>query len=358
MTAYHTQTLTAALLYSAHDPLNFKHLATTLNMILEPAKIKFRVIHERPGQAAVLSCRKLHVAISANNAPQASDQLKNALLAHKDAPYADTLRNKITGHLRSIEVSVGSGPLPHSIDAGEPKDSSLLSLLAQMVVNHLLNMNPADAIYWQANDQFMSPRSFLAMINAPVPARPSTQRPQPARNNAPKEANPIVSARFDSYARPTPNVLRREIIKERENNVTPLTDHSLNNAKPNQPDSTAPTPGHLSPSFINGHMDGPMVGEETPQTSIELSNQLRSHYNTALKGPKGPFVLSVATMLVAPIVGALLVVYNFSGGARIRQTAAFAVVAAAVSLVAEYAPQQSANAQAAAPAVASETSQL
>jgi len=200
MSAYQTKNLTAALLYQTHDPLNFKHLATTLNLILEPAKIKFRVIHERPGQAAVLSCRKLHVAISANDAAHASEHLKTALQAPINSTVEHSLATKIKSHRRNIEIAVGAGPLPHSLDKGDLGDDSLLPLLGQMVVNHILNMNPAP------------------------------------HNGGNFETEPLSAVAPESISRPTPNVLRREIIKENETT---------------KPDVSS-DPSHLSPSFIIG----------------------------------------------------------------------------------------------------------
>jgi len=51
-------------------------------------------------------------------------------------------------------------------------------------------------------------------------------------------------------------------------------------------------------------------------------------------------------------------IYNVSGGARIRQTALFACVAAAVTLAAELTENKAANATASATAIQSSTNQL
>lgn len=302
MHAFHTTTLSAAVLYQDHDPLNFRHLATTLNLILEPANLKFRVIHEHAGKTAVLSCRKLHVAISANDACMSSDDLHQTIRSHSDKLLTPDLRRKVDEHRRTIEITVGCGPLPHGPLLNDPKAGRLLPLLAQMVVNHLLNMNPGDAVYWGPTDQFMTPRAFLAMINAPTPQTPSG----PGNPDMlPPQQVPGATKQPEN-----PNIVYRQATKTASRMQSdPDRDH---------------------PSFLRAYLnDGP------PQSSSELSGLIKHRFITSKNGPKAAFVVSIATMFVAPIIGTLLLIYNFMGGARLRQTALLAGLSAGVTLISE-----------------------
>lgn len=292
MNKCHTTRMTATLLYTCHEPLNFKHLATTLNLILEPAKLKFRVIHERPGQAAVLSCRKLHVSITANEAPLASDDFLKTLALQLNLDMQQTLRTKLENHKNTVEVTVGSGPLPHGPDGGDTSSAALLPLLAQMVVNHLLNMNPAEAVYWGATDQLMSPRSFLDMINAPL-----AEHPRDAGNPSPKGPTEHPPAHTSTISEQT---------------------------RSKQTDG--PHVQHL-PSFI-----APNLAETNELPKFELTDHLARRLETTKAGPKAAFIVSAATLFIAPIAGMLLLMYNFMGGARLKQTAVLAILAAAVTL--------------------------
>jgi len=270
MIANDTTHMTAALLYPRHEPLNFKHLATTLNLILEPAKLKFRVIHERPGKAAVLSCRKLHISIIANEASLASDDFQKTLGQLMEQGVSETLLNKIEMH-----------------------------------------------------NKIMTPREFLAMINAPVAQAPEDQEPKgPGQMDAEPKTAPIPPA---PTARPTPNTLRRTKITPRED----------------LPENASTSLNHLRPSIIEAHLE-----EAGSESHFELSAHILERFSISRDGPKAAFVVSVATMLVAPIIGILLLIYNFMGGARLRQTAAFACMAAAVTLAAELVGKDSANATA------------
>ena len=323
MIANDTTHMTAALLYPRHEPLNFKHLATTLNLILEPAKLKFRVIHERPGKAAVLSCRKLHISIIANEASLASDDFQKTLGQLMEQGVSETLLNKIEMHTNTVEVSVGSGPLPHGPACDDPSATALLPLIAQMVANHLLNMNPADAIYWGETNKIMTPREFLAMINAPMAQAPEDQEPKgPGQMDAEPKTAPIPPTPTE---RPAPNTLRRTKITPRED----------------LPENASTSLNHLRPSIIEAHLE-----EAGSESHFELSAHILERFSISRDGPKAAFVVSVATMLVAPIIGILLLIYNFMGGARLRQTAAFACMAAAVTLAAELVGKDSANATA------------
>lgn len=318
--------LAAALLYTQHDPLNFKHLATLLNLILEPAKIRFRVIHERPGRAAVLSCRKLHIALEAQSAAETSAFLADATNA---SSLPEPLRTKLKAHARTIVLSVGTGPLPHGAPHDDRSAANLLPLVGQMVVNHLLNMHPADAVYWGETNKLMSPKAFLAEINGPLEGAP-----EPAKIEHPKPPRPPRTPKVTAKDR---DLLRHEVLEKKRREAA----------------SRTPASTRLYPSMIATQM----IPDETG-SDFELSGHLRRRFETAKDGPKAAFVLSAATMIVAPLIGVLLLVYNFMGGARLRQTALLACLTAVVTLAAELTTQSGANATVTTPALHSDMPQV
>jgi|GEM_PF-5822422 len=174
MSEYQIAPLTAALLYKRHDPFNFKHLATTLNLILEPTEIRFRVIHERPGATAVLSCPNLHILLNATASDSGSPFLNTSENAHA---LPNPLKRRVETHKRILTISIGIGPLPQTSVGDDTSAADLLPLIGQMVVNHLLNMNPAEAVYWGGTGRLMTPKEFLDMINGPLPVAPEDQPP-------------------------------------------------------------------------------------------------------------------------------------------------------------------------------------
>lgn len=245
-----TTNLTAALLYREHNPVNFRHLAITLNLILETANLRFRVIHQKSGQAAVLSCRQLHISINTNVADQASGDFQRMLSAHTHRGMSYSMQQLIETHKFSIEISVGTGPLPNSDEPIEGSRRDLVPLLAQMVTNHLMNTNPADVVYWGATNSVMTPKEFLALINGPD---------------------------FDDIKPPRP------------------------------------------PS--GGNVSGGIAKQPNPQPHQALGERQTGILKWALqmldRRRAGTRVLNVATMIVAPIVGICLFVYNLAAGARL-----------------------------------------
>ena len=91
----------------------------------------------------------------------ASEDFQKALHNTNGQNINDAILSKIAGHKHTIEVSVGSGPMPHGPASEDPTTINLIPLLAQMVVNHLLNMNPANAIYWGSDRPNHEPESFF-----------------------------------------------------------------------------------------------------------------------------------------------------------------------------------------------------
>ena len=213
---------------------------------------------------------------------------------------------------------MGTGPLPHSAEDDDRSAANLVPLLGQMVVNHMLNMNPTEALYWGDTDKVMTAKAFLDLIHAPMPemdviATPPAPKRQPAR--------PVLAPMA---------VDKDEIIEKRKQKAV----------------SRAPATAQLHPSMIHAHLISDDAEEE-----IELTDHIRQRFEGVKDGPKAAFIVSFATMLVAPLIGVLLVIFNFMGGARLRQTAALAMVTALVTLAAELATQSDANATANAPQI-------
>ncbi len=272
MLDYQANKPSAELFYITHDPLNFRHLCTTLNLILEPTNLRFRRIQKRDSDSAILSNRKLNIVVSVGSlATPFSTSRGNPSL---NTPHADDLR--LLADLEhcesSVTVSISPGPMPFGDEIGDDQFDELSPLIAQIVVNHLMNMNPAKAVYWQATDQIMRPKHFLNMING--------QKTQHRPKDAP--------CAFAHQSKCTKQAL---------------------------------------PSFV-----GPNLIDGTDAPNFELTGHLARRFETAKSGPKAAFLVSAATLLIAPIAGMLLLMYNFMGGARLKQTAALAILAAALTL--------------------------
>lgn len=297
----------AALLYRDHDPLNFKHLATTLNLILQPTGLCFRIIHECPDKSAVLSCRKLHVAISANDAGLISDDMRHALQNLRAKPMRPVLEQKFDTHRKAIEITVGTGAFPHGPQPNDPDAEELVPFLAQIVVNHLLNINPADVVYWSGTHSLMSPKEFLRLINS------DDDTPPPPTPPSDRGGRPEIVSIVDRD--PRHNGLRRD------------QQDGLDNIRPRAID---PAPKQL-PSFLTHHLDTDDVANDS-----NLFAHLRSRVEVAAEGPKTAFLVSLATLFVAPIIGVLLLIYNFMAGAHLRRTAMVASIAAAVTMATDF----------------------
>lgn len=301
MSEYNDAALTAALLYREHDPLNFKHLALTLNLILQPAELRFRVIHEKPGQKAVLSCRQLHVSINTRNASQGVDDVQRILEAQTNRGMSHSLREKIEDHRVAIEIAVGTGPLPHDEKSDDPQSEALVPLVAQMVTNHLMNSNPADVVYWGETDTVMTPKEFLALINGPAEDEYVAPPPPPSSGIS---------------AGPSTDGLAERM--RRRSNTQPM--------KTGGSSGQSGTVQRVAPSILMGNIAG------SPPPNASIIDLLKDRFETARKGPKGAFVVSLGTMLFAPAIGALLFVFNFLAGSKFKPTALLALMTAATVL--------------------------
>ncbi len=296
----------SALLYREHDPLNFKHLATTLNLILQPTGLCFRIIHECPGKSAVLSCRKLHVAISTNEAALISDDMRIALQSLRAKPMKANLEQKFDAYQKAIEITVGTGAFPYGPQPTDPDAEELVPFLAQIVVNHLLNINPAEVVYWSGTNSLMSPKDFLRLINS------DDDMPPPPPPSSGGTGRPEIVSLVDRD--PRHSGLRRE--KQDEQDQRRLRE-------------VAPRPKQ-APTFLANHLEASQPAHEN-----DLIAHLRTRLEVAAEGPKTAFMVSAATLFVAPIIGILLLMYNFMAGAHLRRTAMVASIAAAVTFASD-----------------------
>jgi|GEM_PF-6410861 len=108
-----------------------------------------------------------------------------------------------------------------------------------------------------------------------------------------------------------------------------------------QPLGATPARSHptmITPHLING------APRDAADERFELSDHIKRRLSMARAGPKAAFIVSMATMPVAPLIGVLLLIYNFMGGARLRQTALLACLTALLTLTSELATQSDANA--------------
>lgn len=197
-----TTPLTAALLYPSHNVLDFKHLSTTLNLILEPTNIKFRLIHEKPDHMAILSSESLHLVISQQASPLILPAYQRALQSQMSLLETPYLLNRCAGHSNTITLSVGAGPVPLSVENSKESDE-MQTLVAQMAINYILNQLPADAVYWAGSNQIMSPKGFLECLNDPV------SEPSPPR--APLSQHENIYPRKKRYVAPDPSIEREDL---------------------------------------------------------------------------------------------------------------------------------------------------